>query len=245
LAVAWDTDQPTERHQAFPQYKAQRDALPEDIEIQLPLVQRLMDALRVNTLEFNGFEADDIIGTLAHRAEAEGFDVWMVTPDKDYDQLVTEHVRVLKPGRQGSQFEVLGVPQVLEKWHVERVAQVIDILGLMGDTSDNIPGVPGIGEKTAQKLIAEYGSIEALLANTAKLKGAQRTKLEENRDRRCFRKNWSRSTPMCRSRSRWKRSPRNPPMKTRSSSCLWSSSSKRWASECSVLRFPRQRLARP
>ncbi len=182
LALAWDTDQPTERHLTYPEYKAQRDAMPEDIDSQLPLVQRLLEAFRVPTLEIAGFEADDIIGTLACRAADQGFQVWMVTPDKDYDQLVRENVFVLKPGRQGSQFEVLDVPAVLAKWQIERVDQVIDILGLMGDASDNVPGIPGIGEKTAQKLIAQYGCIESMLESADKLKGAQRTKVEENRE---------------------------------------------------------------
>lgn len=180
FAVAFDTPEPTFRHEEFEQYKAQREQIPEDIVAQLPLIDRLFEALNVTTIRMPGYEADDIIGTLAHQAAADGYEAWMVTPDKDYDQLVTDHVSVLKPGRQGGQFERIGVPEVLEKWGVERVDQVVDVLGLMGDASDNIPGVPGIGPKTAQKLIAKFGSIEELLQNTHQLKGKQRERVEQN-----------------------------------------------------------------
>ncbi len=179
LAIAFDTSEPTHRHVEFPEYKAQRDELPEDIAEQIPLVDRLMQALKIPVLRYPGFEADDIIGTLAQQAEAAGFEVWMVTPDKDFHQLVTDHVRVYKPGRQGNQFEILGVPDVLEKWQVNRVDQVIDILGLMGDASDNVPGIPGVGEKTAQKLVAQFGSVDALLDHTEELKGKLREKVTE------------------------------------------------------------------
>ncbi len=182
MAIAFDTAEPTHRHHEFPEYKAQRDALPEDIDQQIPLVARLMEAMRIPVLEYPGYEADDIIGTLARQADADGFHVWMVTPDKDYDQLVSDHVSVLRPGRQGSAFEVFDVGKVLEKWQIERIDQVIEILGLMGDSSDNIPGVPGIGEKTAQKLIARFGSIENLLASTDQLAGKQKQQIEENRE---------------------------------------------------------------
>ncbi len=179
LAVAFDTREPTARHQIFPQYKAQRDAMPEDIAKQLPFIDRLFDAFNIPSIRLPGYEADDIIGTLARQAAAEGFQVLMVTPDKDYDQLVSEHIFVMKPGRQGSEVEILGVPEVLAKWEVERVEQVIDVLGMMGDTSDNIPGIPGIGPKTAQKLIAQYGSLEQLLEHSHELKGKQRERVEE------------------------------------------------------------------
>ena len=179
IAVAFDTREPTARHQIFPQYKAQRDAMPEDIAKQLPYIDRLFDAFNIPSIRLPGYEADDIIGTLARQAAAEGFQVVMVTPDKDYDQLVGEHVFVMKPGRQGSEVEILGVPEVLAKWEVERVAQVIDVLGMMGDASDNIPGIPGIGPKTAQKLIAKYGSLEQLLERSHELKGKQRERVEE------------------------------------------------------------------
>ena len=182
IAVAFDTNDPTFRHEEFAEYKATRDKQPEDIAEQIPLVDRLMEALDIPVLRNPGYEADDVIGTLAREAEAAGFQTWMVTPDKDYHQLVTENIFVYKPGRQGSQFDILGIPEVLEKWQVEKVDQVIDILGLMGDSSDNVPGVPGIGPKTAQKLIAQFGSVEELLKNTDKLKGKQKERVEENEE---------------------------------------------------------------
>ncbi len=180
LAVAFDTSEPTQRHIDFPEYKAQRDAMPEDISVQLPYIDRLLDAYKVRTIRMPGYEADDIIGTLALEASKQEFETWMVTPDKDYDQLVSEHVWIYRPGRKGSGFERIGVPEVLAKWEIERVDQVIDVLGLMGDTSDNIPGVPGVGPKTAQKLIQKFGSVENLLEHTDQLKGKQRERIEEN-----------------------------------------------------------------
>ncbi len=182
LAVAFDTREPTFRHDVFPEYKAQRDALPEDIAEQFPLVDKLFDALNITAIRKPGFEADDIIGTLSREADLAGFQTFMVTPDKDYTQLVSDNVTMYKPGRQGNNAELLGVPEVLEQWQVERVDQVIDVLGLMGDASDNIPGVPGIGPKTAQKLIAQFGSVEELLKNTDKLKGKQKERVEENKE---------------------------------------------------------------
>ena len=182
LGVAFDTAEPTPRHIEYPEYKAQRDAMPEDLSEQIPLVFRLVEAFRIPVIRIPGFEADDIIGTLARQAENASFTTYMVTPDKDYHQLVSKHTFVHKPGRQGNPAEILGVPQVLEKWQVEDVDQVIDILGLMGDSSDNIPGVPGVGEKTAQKLIAKFGSVENLLDNTDQLKGKQKEKVEANAD---------------------------------------------------------------
>ncbi|MCA9160477.1 MAG: hypothetical protein KDA72_19235, partial [Planctomycetales bacterium] len=182
IAVAFDTRELTARHQIFPQYKAQRDAMPEDIATQLPYIDRLFEAFNIPSIRLPGYEADDIIGTLARQAAAEGFQVLMVTPDKDYDQLVGENIFVMKPGRQGSEVEILGVPEVLAKWEVERVEQVIDVLGMMGDASDNIPGIPGIGPKTAQKLIAQYGSLEQLLERSHELKGKQRERVEKFAD---------------------------------------------------------------
>ena len=179
VAVAFDTREQTARHLLFPEYKAQRDAMPEDIAKQLPYIERLFDAFNIPVIKLPGYEADDIIGTLAHQAADEGFQVLMVTPDKDYDQLVSQNVFVMKPGRQGSEIEILGVPEVLAKWEVERVDQVIDVLGMMGDSSDNIPGIPGIGPKTAQKLIAQYGSLEKLLEHSHELKGKQRERVEQ------------------------------------------------------------------
>ncbi len=183
IAVAFDTPEPTERHRIFPEYKAQRDQMPEDIAEQLPLMDRLFAALNIQSIRMPGYEADDIIGTLAHQAQHLDFQTWMVTPDKDYDQLVTRDVYVFKPGRKGGDSEVFGVKEVLQKWEIERVEQVIDILGLMGDASDNIPGVPGIGPKTAQKLIATYGSIEGLYEHVSELKGKQRDTIESNREK--------------------------------------------------------------
>ncbi len=180
LAVAFDTSEPTQRHLDFPEYKAQRDAMPEDISVQLPYVDRLLDAYNIRTIRIPGYEADDIIGTLALEASQQEFETWMVTPDKDYDQLVSEHVLIYRPGRKGSGFERIGVPEVLKKWEIERVDQVIDVLGLMGDSSDNIPGVPGVGPKTAQKLIQQFGSVENLLEHTDQLKGKQRERIEQN-----------------------------------------------------------------
>lgn len=182
IAAAFDTSEPTERHKVFPEYKAQRDALPEDIGAQLPLVDRLLEAFNITTIRMPGYEADDVIGTLATEAAADGYHTVMVTPDKDYHQLVKDNVVIFRPGRQGSAFEILGIPEVLEHWDIERVDQVIDILGLMGDASDNIPGIPGIGPKTAQKLIAKYGTMENLLRHTHELKGKQKERVEENVD---------------------------------------------------------------
>ena len=180
IAVAFDTKEPTHRHEVYPDYKAQRDAIPEDIVSQFPLVDRLFDAMNMTTIRMPGYEADDIIGTLVGNAETEDFDTWMVTPDKDYHQLVTERSVVYKPGRQGAAHEIMGIRQVLNKWKIEDVGQVIDILALMGDASDNIPGVPGIGPKTAQKLISQFGSVENLLNHTDQLKGRQKERVEEN-----------------------------------------------------------------
>lgn len=180
IAAVFDTREPTFRHEAFPEYKAQRDEMPEDLSEQIPYVFRLVEALNIPLVRIPGYEADDIIGTLALQAELLGYETFMVTPDKDYQQLVTGHTWIYKPGRKGSDHELLGVDEVLQKWQVKRIDQVIDILGLMGDKSDNIPGVPGVGEKTAQKLIAKFGTVENLLNNTAELTGKQKERVEEN-----------------------------------------------------------------
>ncbi len=178
LAMVFDTSAPTARHERFPAYKAQRQEMPEDLGKAIPHVKRLMEAFRIPVLVLDGYEADDIIGTLAKRAEAEGgFTTFMVTPDKDFSQLVDERTFMWKPGRQGGDHEVIGVDEVKAQWLVERPEQVIDILGLWGDASDNIPGVPGIGEKTAKSLIQQFGSIEEILANPDKLKGKQKENL--------------------------------------------------------------------
>ncbi len=183
LAVAFDTSAPTPRHELYPEYKAQREAMPEDLAEAIPDVKRLLQAWGIPVLEKDGAEADDIIGTLATQASAAGFDeVWMVTPDKDFAQLVDDTVNIYKPGRKGGAPELLGVKEVCAEWEVERPEQVIDVLGLMGDSSDNIPGVPGVGPKTAKKLIGQYGSVDALLEHTAEIKGKMREKLEANAD---------------------------------------------------------------
>ena len=178
LAMVFDTSAPTARHERFPAYKAQRQQMPEDLSIAIPHVKRLMEAFRIPVLVLDGYEADDIIGTLAKRAESGGgFTTFMVTPDKDFAQLVDERTFMWKPGRQGGDHEVIGVEQVRANWLVERPLQVIDVLGLWGDTSDNIPGVPGVGEKTAKSLIQQFGSIENILANPDRLKGKQKENL--------------------------------------------------------------------
>jgi DNA polymerase-1 len=180
IAVAFDTHAPTPRHELYPDYKGQRDAMPEDIGAAIPDVKRLLAAFRIPVLEQDGAEADDIIGTLARRAEKEGFsEIYMVTPDKDFGQLVDEHTRVYKPGRQGNEVEIMGPAEVQAHWGIQRPEQVIDILALMGDSSDNIPGVPGVGPKTAQKLIAEYDNLENLLAHSGDVKGKVGEKLLE------------------------------------------------------------------
>ncbi len=178
IGVAFDTSAPTPRHIRFPAYKAQRDEMPEELAAAIPHIKDLCRAFGIPVLEIDGFEADDIIGTLVKRAEPDGFESFMVTPDKDFAQLLSETTFMWKPGRKGTDHEIIGLPQLPEIWGVGEPHQIIDLLGLMGDASDNIPGVPGIGPKTAQKLIANYGSIENLLANTAKLKGKQKENLE-------------------------------------------------------------------
>ncbi len=182
IAVAFDTDVPTQRHLDFPAYKAQREAMPEDLSAALPHVRRMLEAFNIPVIICDGFEADDIIGTLVRRAEQEDFVSYMVTPDKDFGQLVSEKTFIYKPSRMGEGIEVLGLPEVLLKWGVKRVDQVIDVLALWGDVSDNIPGVPGIGEKTAAKLIAQYDSVENLLAHTGELKGKLKENLETHRE---------------------------------------------------------------
>ncbi len=175
LALVFDTSAPTLRHELYPEYKAQRDAMPEELAAAIPVVKEICEAFRIPVITKDGFEADDIIGTLASQADLAGdFETFMVTPDKDFAQLVTETTKIWKPGRQGSDREILDLPAILEKWEIERSSQVIDILALWGDVSDNIPGIPGIGEKTAKKLMKQFDSVEGLLANTDQLKGKQK-----------------------------------------------------------------------
>src|SRR5438045_4211277 len=157
IAVAFDTDAPTQRHAEFAEYKATRQVMPEDLSQALPHVRRMIEAFRIPVLICDGFEADDIIGTIVRRAEKQGFKSYMVTPDKDFGQLIDEHTFLYKPSRMGDGVEILGLPEIRERWGIQRPEQVVDVLALMGDSSDNIPGVPGIGEKTAIKLIGQYG----------------------------------------------------------------------------------------
>lgn len=180
IGVAFDPSGPTFRHEAYAQYKAQREETPEAIRQSVPIIKDIIRAYHIPILEVPGYEADDVIGTLATQAGARGIDTYMMTPDKDYGQLVGEHVFMYRPRHGDKEFDTLGVEEVKAKFGIDRPAQVIDLLGLMGDSSDNIPGCPGVGEKTAQKLIAEFGSIDALLAGTDRLKGALRKKVEEN-----------------------------------------------------------------
>ncbi len=182
IGVAFDMFAPTVRHTDFEDYKANREEIPEDIAKALPYIRDLLNGYNIPVLGMEGYEADDIIGTLAKRAEKDGFTTYMMTPDKDFGQLVSENIFMYKPARMGNKAEILGVREVCEKYSIERPEQLIDILGLWGDASDNIPGVPGIGEKRAKELIAEYGSIENLLDNTDKLKGKQKENVEKYAD---------------------------------------------------------------
>ena len=176
IAVVFDTAAPTNRHLEFEAYKAQREKMPEDLAASIPYIFRLIEGFNIPIITMDGFEADDIIGTLAKKGEQMDYTVYCMTPDKDFGQLVSENIFIYKPARMGNGAETLGVAEILEKWEINNVHEVIDILGLWGDAVDNIPGIPGIGEKTAKKLIQEFGSIENLIQNTDKLKG----KLKEN-----------------------------------------------------------------
>ncbi|WP_029282229.1 DNA polymerase I [Pedobacter sp. R20-19] len=178
MAVVFDTDAPTERHTSFEAYKAQRQAMPEDLAAAMPYVIKLITGFNIPVITSDGYEADDIIGTLAKKAEQKGYQVFCMTPDKDFAQLVSENIFIYKPARMGNDMEILGVKEVLAKWEIENVLQVIDILGLWGDAVDNIPGIPGIGEKTAKSLIKTYGSMENIIAHSHELKGKQRENVE-------------------------------------------------------------------
>ncbi len=185
IAVAFDPSGPTFRHEAYELYKAQREATPEDIKLAVPYIKRIIQAYNIPILEVPGFEADDVIGTIAKKAGDAGFDVFMLTPDKDYGQLVSDHIFMYRPKHTGG-FEVMGPKEVREKYDLDSHEQVIDLLGLMGDSSDNIPGCPGVGEKTAVKLLKEYGNIDTLLTRTDELKGALKTKVESNKEQILF-----------------------------------------------------------
>lgn len=182
IGVAFDTKVPTFRHEAYEPYKANREAQPEDIAIAIPYIKKLLQAFHIPILEKDRYEADDVIGTLAKKAGRADFEVYMMTPDKDYAQLVEEHIFLYKPAFMGNAVQVLGVEEVLEKWRIERVDQVVDILGLQGDSVDNIPGIPGVGAKTAVKLLAQYGTVEGILENSDKLKGKMKEKVQANAD---------------------------------------------------------------
>ncbi len=182
LGIAFDPKGGTFRHEAYPEYKAQREATPEDIRWAVPVIKDIIRAYNIPILEVPGYEADDVIGTLAKKAAAKGLEVHMVTPDKDYGQLVSDNIYMDRPGHGSAGMEKMGEKEVCEKYGIESTTQVIDLLGLMGDTSDNVPGCPGVGEKTAVKLITQFGSIDNLLARTDELKGALKKKVEENKE---------------------------------------------------------------
>jgi DNA polymerase-1 len=180
--VVFDIGGSQAREELFPEYKANRDETPEGIKVAVPYIHQLLEAMKIPALGVPGYEADDVIGTLAQKAEKEGFDVFMMTPDKDFGQLVTEKIKILKPGRGGDPAEVLGIEEVCARWGIQRVDQVVDMLGLMGDAVDNIPGIPSVGEKTAAKLLAEYDSLEGILENADAIKGKLGEKVREFAD---------------------------------------------------------------
>jgi DNA polymerase-1 len=182
MAVCFDTEAPTERHTEFTEYKANRQEAPEDLLSALPDIKAIVKGFNIPIMELDGFEADDVIGTLSKQAEAAGYEVFMVTPDKDYGQLVSEKIHIYKPGYQGGIAEILGPKEVCEKWNIKDVSQVIDILGLMGDAVDNIPGIKGVGEKTAAKLLAEWGTLENVIANAESIKGALGEKVRNGKE---------------------------------------------------------------
>jgi DNA polymerase-1 len=178
MAVVFDTEAPTDRHIEYEKYKAHREAMPEDLSKAMPYIFKVVLGFNIPLITSDGYEADDIIGTLAKKAEQKGYQVYCMTPDKDFGQLVSDNIRIYKPARMGNEMEILGVKEILEKWEIERVDQVIDILGLWGDAVDGIPGIPGIGEKTAKALIKQYGSVEEIISHSHELKGKQRENVE-------------------------------------------------------------------
>ena len=182
MAVCFDTHAPTERHTDFADYKANRQEAPEDILDSIPDIKRIVKGFNIPVMELDGYEADDVIGTLSKQAATAGYEVYMVTPDKDYGQLVSDKIKIYKPGYQGGDPEILGPQEVCTKWNIKEISQVIDILGLMGDSVDNIPGIPGVGEKTAAKLLAEYNSLENIIANAENIKGALGEKIKAGKD---------------------------------------------------------------
>src|ERR1044071_765730 len=182
MAVCFDTHAPTERHTDFADYKANRQEAPEDLMAAIPDMKKIIRGFNIPVVEVDGFEADDVIGTLSKQAAKQGYEVFMVTPDKDYGQLVDGNIKIYKPGYQGGSVEIMGAKEVCEKWNIKEVHQVIDILGLMGDAVDNIPGIAGVGETTAAKLLAEYGTLENVLANAETIKGALGEKIRKGKD---------------------------------------------------------------
>ena len=180
IAVCFDLPQPTERHEIFPEYKANREATPEAIKSAVPYIHRILEAFKIPAIGVSGFEADDVIGTLAKKAEKEGFTTYMMTPDKDFAQLVSDKIFMYRPGRGGNPPEVWGVPEVCERFGLSNADQVIDYLGMMGDAVDNIPGLPGVGAKTAAKLLMQYGSLEETLAHAGEIKGKLGEKIRDN-----------------------------------------------------------------
>jgi len=182
MAVCFDTSAPTERHTDFADYKANRQETPEDISAAVPDIKKIIEGFNIPVIGIDGYEADDVIGTLSKLGEKAGYEVYMVTPDKDYGQLVSEKIKIYKPAYQGNDAEILGPAEICAKWNIKDVTQVIDMLGMMGDAVDNIPGIPGVGEKTAAKFLAEYGSLENTLANADKIKGAMGEKVKKGKE---------------------------------------------------------------
>ena len=182
MAVCFDTQAPTERHTDFTDYKANRQEAPEDLLIAIPDIKRIIKGFNIPCIELDGYEADDVVGTLSKQAAAAGYEVFMVTPDKDYGQLVSDKIKIYKPGYQGGDIEIMGPAEVCAKWNIKSVEQVVDVLGLMGDAVDNIPGIPGVGEKTAAKLLAEFGTLENVIANADSIKGALGEKVRNGKE---------------------------------------------------------------
>ena len=181
LAVCFDRGGSKSRTELFSDYKANREETPEPITVAIPYIEKLLNAMHIPTVVKEGFEADDIIGTLAKQAEKEGYQVFMVTPDKDFAQLVSKNIFMYRPSRMGNGIEIWGIPEVQKKFEIEHPEQVIDYLGMMGDAVDNIPGLPGVGDKTAKKLLKTYGNIEAVLENSHEIKGKLGEKIEANK----------------------------------------------------------------
>ena len=182
LAVCFDKGGSQARTEMFTEYKANRDETPEAIMIAVPYIEKILEAMHIPVVIKEGFEADDIIGTLAKQAEKENYETYMVTPDKDFAQLVSKNIFMYRPAQMGSGIEIWGIPEIQEKFEIERPQQVIDYLGMMGDSVDNIPGLPGVGDKTAKKFLKEFGSMENLFDNLDKLKGKLREKIEANKE---------------------------------------------------------------